>query len=194
MISTTCARRIDCELQIGGSDQWGNITAGTDLIRKKLGAASWGLTFPLITKADGTKFGKTEERRRLARPEEDQPVPVLPVLHQHRGQHGAGLPEEVHAPVGRPRSRPWRRGTRRIPAAREAHKALAREVTTLVHGKAALRRRGQGERDHVRRRPGRHHGGAFPGRRRRDPDEDAREVQARGRGDAARSSSSSTAD
>jgi tyrosyl-tRNA synthetase len=51
----------DCELQIGGSDQWGNITAGTDLIRKKLGVASWGLTFPLITKADGTKFGKTED-------------------------------------------------------------------------------------------------------------------------------------
>jgi len=49
----------DCELQIGGSDQWGNITAGTDLIRKKLGTPAWGWTFPLITKADGTKFGKT---------------------------------------------------------------------------------------------------------------------------------------
>ena len=49
-----------CELQIGGSDQWGNITAGIDLIRKKLGRPAYGLTLPLITNADGTKFGKTE--------------------------------------------------------------------------------------------------------------------------------------
>ena len=49
-----------CELQIGGSDQWGNITAGIDLIRKKLGKTAHGLTLPLITNADGTKFGKTE--------------------------------------------------------------------------------------------------------------------------------------
>jgi tyrosyl-tRNA synthetase len=50
----------NCELQIGGSDQWGNITAGIDLIRKKLGKTAYGLTLPLITNADGTKFGKTE--------------------------------------------------------------------------------------------------------------------------------------
>ena len=49
-----------CILQIGGSDQWGNITAGTDLIRKKLGEQAYGLTLPLITKSDGTKFGKSE--------------------------------------------------------------------------------------------------------------------------------------
>ena len=53
-------KTFDCELQIGGSDQWGNITAGTDLIRKKTGRHAYGLTLPLITKADGTKFGKTE--------------------------------------------------------------------------------------------------------------------------------------
>src|ERR1035437_6516666 len=50
----------NCELQIGGSDQWGNITAGIDLVRKKLGRTAYGLTLPLITNADGTKFGKTE--------------------------------------------------------------------------------------------------------------------------------------
>lgn len=50
-----------CELQIGGSDQWGNITAGIDLTRKKLAAQVFGLTVPLITNADGTKFGKTEK-------------------------------------------------------------------------------------------------------------------------------------
>ncbi len=54
------ARDLNCELQIGGSDQWGNITAGMDLIRKKLQHPAFGLTLPLITKADGTKFGKTE--------------------------------------------------------------------------------------------------------------------------------------
>jgi len=53
-------RDYDCELQIGGSDQWGNITAGIDLCRKKLGKQVYGLTLPLITNADGTKFGKTE--------------------------------------------------------------------------------------------------------------------------------------
>src|SRR5512134_507008 len=52
-------RDYDCELQIGGSDQWGNITAGIDLTRKKLGHTVYGLTLPLITNADGTKFGKS---------------------------------------------------------------------------------------------------------------------------------------
>jgi tyrosyl-tRNA synthetase len=50
----------DCELQIGGSDQWGNITAGTELVRRKLGETVFGLTFPLITDASGNKLGKTE--------------------------------------------------------------------------------------------------------------------------------------
>src|SRR5437660_7724231 len=53
-------RDYNCELQTGGSDQWGNITAGIDLCRKKLGKQVYGLTLPLITNADGTKFGKTE--------------------------------------------------------------------------------------------------------------------------------------
>lgn len=49
-----------CRLQLGGSDQWGNITTGTELIRRKLGGEAFAITCPLITKADGTKFGKTE--------------------------------------------------------------------------------------------------------------------------------------
>ena len=53
-------KRFDCELQIGGSDQWGNITGGIDLTRRMNGASVQGLTMPLVTKADGTKFGKTE--------------------------------------------------------------------------------------------------------------------------------------
>ncbi len=50
----------NCKIQLGGSDQWGNITTGTELIRRKLGGEAWGITCPLIKKADGTKFGKTE--------------------------------------------------------------------------------------------------------------------------------------
>jgi tyrosyl-tRNA synthetase len=50
----------DCRLQMGGSDQWGNIVTGTELIRRKTGGEAWALTCPLITKSDGTKFGKTE--------------------------------------------------------------------------------------------------------------------------------------
>ncbi|MCD8166371.1 MAG: tyrosine--tRNA ligase [Bacteroides sp.] len=50
----------NCKIQLGGSDQWGNITTGTELIRRKLGQEAWGLTCPLIKKADGVKFGKTE--------------------------------------------------------------------------------------------------------------------------------------
>lgn len=53
-------KRLDCTLQIGGSDQWGNITGGTDLTRRMHGGQVFGLTLPLVTKSDGTKFGKTE--------------------------------------------------------------------------------------------------------------------------------------
>ncbi|MEG2319960.1 MAG: tyrosine--tRNA ligase, partial [Mucinivorans sp.] len=53
-------QEVGCRLQMGGSDQWGNITTGTELIRRKLSGEAWGLTCPLIKKADGTKFGKTE--------------------------------------------------------------------------------------------------------------------------------------
>jgi tyrosyl-tRNA synthetase len=54
-------REKNCKLQMGGSDQWGNITTGTELIRRKTGGEAYALTCPLITKADGGKFGKTEE-------------------------------------------------------------------------------------------------------------------------------------
>ena len=56
----TLYREKNCRLQLGGSDQWGNITTGTELIRRTLGGEAYALTCPLITKADGTKFGKTE--------------------------------------------------------------------------------------------------------------------------------------
>ena len=71
----------NCKLQLGGSDQWGNITTGTELIRRTLGGEAYALTCPLITKADGGKFGKTE-RQRVARPALYITLQVLPVLAQ----------------------------------------------------------------------------------------------------------------
>ncbi len=129
-------REHNCELQIGGSDQWGNITAGTELIRKKLGVASWGLTFPLITKADGTKFGKTEDGAVWLDPAktspyrfyqffintEDSMVPAYLRKFTLLARQEVEALEALHAAN---------------PAAREAHKSLAREVTSLVHGRSA---------------------------------------------------------
>jgi tyrosyl-tRNA synthetase len=126
-----------CELQIGGSDQWGNITAGTDLIRKKLGVPAWGLTFPLITKSDGTKFGKTEGGAVWLDPQKTSPYKfyqffvntedsmVLEYLKKF-----TLLPRaEIEALAAQHEANP---------GAREAHRALSREVTKVVHGQAAL--------------------------------------------------------
>src|SRR5690606_13923237 len=62
-----------CTLQMGGSDQWGNITTGTELIRRKEGGKAYALTCPLITKADGTKFGKSESGNIWLDPEKTSP-------------------------------------------------------------------------------------------------------------------------
>lgn len=64
---------IDCKLQMGGSDQWGNITTGTELIRRKIGGEAFGFTCPLIRKADGGKFGKTEKGNIWLDPEKTSP-------------------------------------------------------------------------------------------------------------------------
>jgi tyrosyl-tRNA synthetase len=124
----------NCELQIGGSDQWGNITAGTDLIRKKLGLASWGLTFPLITKADGTKFGKTEDGAVWLDPKKTSPYRFYQFfINTEDSMVPAYLrkftllsPAEIEALEAKHAANP---------SAREAHRALAREVTSIVHGK-----------------------------------------------------------
>jgi tyrosyl-tRNA synthetase len=126
----------NCELQIGGSDQWGNITAGTDLIRKKLGVPAWGMTFPLITRSDGKKFGKTESGAVWLDPEKTSPYRFYQffvntedsMISQYLRKftllsHEAIIDLETRLAAN--------------PGAREAHKALAKEVTTLVHGTSA---------------------------------------------------------
>ena len=70
----------NCKLQMGGSDQWGNIVTGTELIRRKCNGDAFALTTKLITKADGSKFGKTECGNIWLDPEENISLQILPVL------------------------------------------------------------------------------------------------------------------
>ncbi len=126
-----------CELQIGGSDQWGNITAGTDLIRKKLGTAAWGLTFPLILKADGTKFGKTESGAIWLDPKKTSPYRFYQFFINTDDQMLGGYLRKFTL-LSREAIEELEARHVADPGAREAHKALAREVTTLVHGESAL--------------------------------------------------------
>ncbi len=125
-----------CELQLGGSDQWGNITAGTDLIRKKLGAPAWGLTFPLITKSDGTKFGKTEGGAVWLDPAKTSPYKFYQFFVNTEDSMVVEYLKKFTL-LSRAEIEPLAALHLANPGAREAHRALAREVTTLVHGAAA---------------------------------------------------------
>jgi len=134
------ARDQNCELQIGGTDQWGNITAGIELARKKLGKQVFGLTLPLITNADGTKFGKTEAGAIWLDPKKTSvykfyqfwintaDADVIRYLKFFTFQRSK---EEIDALVQK---------HEKNPEAREAHRALAAEMTYLIHGEDALHR------------------------------------------------------
>ncbi|MEY2448421.1 MAG: tyrosyl-tRNA synthetase [Acidimicrobiaceae bacterium] len=125
-----------CELQIGGSDQWGNILSGVDLIRRRSGASVHALCWPLLTASDGTKLGKTTGARVWLDPAKTSPYE----LYQHFVQTGDRevrqlllwltlLPvDDIAAVVQRHEEAPQHR---------EAQRLLAREVVTLVHGAAA---------------------------------------------------------
>jgi tyrosyl-tRNA synthetase len=125
-----------CELQVGATDQWGNITAGTDLIRKKLGVPAWGLTFPLLTKTDGTKYGKSASGAVWLDPVRTTPYRFYQFFVQAEDADVVKLlkvltflPQEQIAALGAE--------MQANPGARAAQKALAREVTRLVHGPSA---------------------------------------------------------
>ncbi|MFF7216483.1 tyrosine--tRNA ligase [Streptomyces sp. NPDC008238] len=126
-------RRYGCTMQTGGSDQWGNLTAGIDLIGRVEGTSVHALATPLITKADGTKFGKTESGTVWLDPEmttpyafyqfwlnaDDRDVSKFLRIFSFRSQ------EEIEE---------LERLTEERPQARAAQRALAEELTTLVHG------------------------------------------------------------
>lgn len=130
-------KTFNCELQVGATDQWGNITVGTELTRKKLGAPVWGLVFPLLTKSDGSKYGKTATGTVWLDPKKTSPyrfyqffvnaddadvVKLLKTLTFLPQDEIAALEKELKS----------------NPGARAAQKTLAKEMTTLVHGPEAL--------------------------------------------------------
>ena len=131
--------RLGCELQVGGSDQWGNITAGIDMIRRRRAASAHGLTVPLVIRADGAKFGKTADGTLWL-----DPVRTLPYeLHQYFVNvddrdverfllHLTLVPvEEVAAVMA---------SHQQAPELRVAQQRLADEVCTLVHGEGETAR------------------------------------------------------
>jgi len=129
-------RDYDCELQIGGSDQWGNITAGIDLIRRKLGRAAYGLTLPLITKADGTKFGKTESGSVWLDPARTS------VYRFYQFWINADDRDVIRylkffTFLGREEIEALEKQHNENPGARAAHRALAKAVADLIHGPSA---------------------------------------------------------
>ena len=129
-------RRHGCVLQIGGNDQWGNLTSGTELIRKAEGVAAHALTLPLITKADGTKFGKTESGTVWLDAELTSPYAFYQFWFNVEDASVDGY-LKVFSFRSRDELEALAEATRTRPHAREAQRALAEEVTTLVHGPAA---------------------------------------------------------
>ena len=130
-------RRYGCTLQTGGSDQWGNLTSGTELIRKVEGRAVHAVATPLITKADGTKFGKSEGGAVWLDPADDESLCLLPVLVQHRRSGHRRATSRCSRCARSTRSPHLRAQRRERPQAREGQRALAGELTALVHGEAA---------------------------------------------------------
>ncbi|RKE21851.1 tyrosine--tRNA ligase [Streptomyces sp. TLI_171] len=126
-------RRYNCTLQTGGSDQWGNLTAGTDLIRKAESRSVHALATPLITKADGTKFGKTESGTVWLDPELTTPYAFYQFWLNADDRDVAKF-LRIFSFRSREEIEQLERDTAERPAARLAQRALAEELTTLVHG------------------------------------------------------------
>jgi tyrosyl-tRNA synthetase len=125
-------RRSNCILQIGGSDQWGNITAGLDLIRRAEGGSAHALTVPLLTKADGTKFGKTAGGSVWLDPEMTSPYAFF---QYWLNSDDADVIKFIKTFSFKTREEieELEKSHNENPGAREAHRALARELTSLVH-------------------------------------------------------------
>ncbi|WP_307866410.1 tyrosine--tRNA ligase [Leucobacter chromiisoli] len=129
-------RQYDCRLQTGGSDQWGNLTSGTDLIRKVEGASAHAIGTPLITNADGTKFGKSEGNAIWLDPDMCSPYTFYQFwLNQADADVIDRL--KVFTFLSRAEIEEYADQVEREPFKRAAQKRLALEVTTLVHGPAA---------------------------------------------------------
>ena len=129
----------NCILQTGGSDQWGNITAGTELVRRVTGNSVYGMVYPLITKSDGTKFGKTESGSVWLKPERTSPFTFYQFWLNTDDKDIVNylkfftfLPKDVIDEL--------EFSVKERPEEREAQKRLAKEITAIVHGETALSR------------------------------------------------------
>ena len=125
-------RRHQCTLQIGGSDQWGNITAGLDLIRRVEGGTAHALTVPLLTKADGTKFGKTAGGSVWIDPEMTSPYAFFQYWLNSDDKDVIKF-LKVFSFKSRSEIEEIEKAHLENPGARSAHRELARELTALVH-------------------------------------------------------------
>jgi tyrosyl-tRNA synthetase len=126
-----------CDLQIGGSDQWGNITLGVELVRKACGDEVWGLTTPLVLKADGTKLGKSESGNVWLSAARTSPFALYQFfLNSADAMVGAYL--RFYTFLSHDEILSLDAETAAHPERRTAQRALAREVVALVHGEAEV--------------------------------------------------------
>ncbi|TMG80645.1 MAG: tyrosine--tRNA ligase, partial [Betaproteobacteria bacterium] len=131
-------RREGVTLQLGGSDQWGNITAGIELIRRTEGGDAHALTCPLLTTAAGTKFGKTEAGAVWLDAERTSPYRFYQ-FWINTDDRDVGQMVRFFTLLDHGEIEALDRATRERPEAREAQRTLARDVTRRVHGADALR-------------------------------------------------------
>ena len=128
-------RRFGCTLQIGGSDQWGNIVAGVDLIRRVESKSVHALTIPLLTKADGTKFGKTASGSIWLDPKMTSPYAFYQFFLNSDDRDVVGLLKTFSFKSHEELSSIFEEHEKN-PGSRSAHRALAREVTGYIHGES----------------------------------------------------------
>ncbi len=131
----TLYRDRNCRLQLGGSDQWGNITTGTELIRRKLGGEAYALTCPLITKADGGKFGKTESGNVWLDPERTSPYKFYQ-FWLNVSDSDAEKYLKIFTFLSREEIEALAAEHAADPGARPMQRRLARELTVMVHSEA----------------------------------------------------------
>ncbi|MBN2635971.1 MAG: tyrosine--tRNA ligase [Prolixibacteraceae bacterium] len=125
---------INCKLQMGGSDQWGNITTGTELIRRKSSGEAFALTIPLITKADGGKFGKTEQGNVWLDPEKTTPYQFYQ-FWLNTSDEDAEKYIKVFTLLSQEEITDLITQHREAPHMRLLQKKIAEEITTMVHSK-----------------------------------------------------------
>ncbi len=126
----------NCVMQVAGQDQWGNITSGIELIRKKTGKEAYGFTMPLVTKSDGTKFGKTNGKAIWLDKEKTSPYEMYQFFINSEDDKVIDYLKSLTF-LSREEIEDLEQRNKVQPHLREAHKALAKEVVTFVHGEEA---------------------------------------------------------